>query len=100
MSKDAKACAKSGNVCDSCPTAYECGKLRSALVVLESEAAGPEELAEHARLTGLLEASGFAFPDSETACNLSGSRWFVREIVDEVISLLSQRRHQRYKRCS
>lgn len=100
MSKDAKACATSGYVCDTCPTAYECGKLRSALTILETEAAGSEELAEYARLIGLLEASGFAFPDSEAACNLSGSRWFVREIIDEVISLLGQHRHQRYKRCS
>lgn len=100
MSHDAKACATKVNVCDTCPTAYECGKLRSALTILDTEAAGSEEQVEYARLTGLLEASGFAFPDSDTACNLSGSRWFVREIIAEVISLLGRNRHQRYKRCS
>lgn len=96
MNKPVTSATKEASVCDSCPRAFECGKLTMALTVIEGERQANSPTDE--RLQEFLEtlaATGYAYPDSHRACALVHCPEPVREMTDWAIGILTSRRRGR-----
>jgi hypothetical protein len=81
------------SACDHCPSAYECGKLFSALEILTAGAPSPEPSydQDHKALVGLLEEAEFGYPTAAEACALQSSTRLIRALTAQAIRILERR---------
>ena len=80
------------SVCEICPSGYQCGKLHSALELLKHAV---EEADEETRETcagihdNLLEKK-FAYPSSDTFCDLKGHNSDINDIIEQATHVLKK----------
>jgi hypothetical protein len=95
MSLKCKDGSSRRSACDHCPSAYECGKLYSALEVLGADAARGDPDDAHVALTRILDEAGFGYPWAFRPCAMHTSPDTIRELTAEAIRILDRRRRQR-----
>jgi hypothetical protein len=82
------------SVCDYCQSGFTCGRLYTALRIVE---ANPEYLTDvrfartYAALKARLAAEGWDYPDGRKACELAGHDGEISRLTEQLIAGLQKR---------
>ena len=93
--EDANAAMDYQNSCDRCPVEFGCGKIKTAMTLLEAMAKNGKLTAETEQLLAEVKAElaewGWSYPTGKSYCELVSDQETMKEVTVRLIALLNNR---------